>query len=133
KKILLEKQKKGGHKGVRYVSTINMDNAKLARVFLDAGIQIRHVKNLPPMSFGVSDKEIAATIEKMEGGRMVQSLLLSNEPAYISHFRSIFEELWTNGIHAEDRIRDIEQGIDLADIEIIRNPREAIERAWRYV
>jgi len=38
------------------------------------------------MSFGVSDKEIAATIEKMEGGRMVQSLLLSNETAYVKAF-----------------------------------------------
>ena len=73
---ILEKQKKGVHKGVRYITNIDQDNAKLANEFLDAGIQIRHVKNLPPMSFGVSDKEIAATIEGMEGGRMIQSLLL---------------------------------------------------------
>ena len=53
------------------------------------------------MSFGVSDKEIAATIEKMEGGRMVQSLLLSNETAYVNHFKSIFEELWDDGIDVE--------------------------------
>jgi two-component system, OmpR family, sensor histidine kinase VicK len=133
KKILLEKQKKGEHKGIRYVSSISTDNAKLARVFLDAGILIRHVKNLPPMSFGVSDKEISATIEKMEGGRMVQSLLLSNEPAYINHFNSIFEELWNKGIDAEDMISNIQEGTDLADIEINRNPREGIERAWYYV
>ncbi|MDQ6865409.1 MAG: HAMP domain-containing histidine kinase, partial [Thermoproteota archaeon] len=133
KKILLEKEKKGEHKGIRYVSSISTDNAKLARVFLDAGIQIRHVKNLPPMSFGVSDKEIAATIEKMEGGRMVQSLLLSNEPAYINHFYSIFQELWNKGIDAEDMISNIQEGTDLADIEIIRNPREGLERAWNYV
>jgi hypothetical protein len=29
------------------------------------------------MSFGVSDKQIAVTIEKMEGGKSVQSLLIS--------------------------------------------------------
>jgi two-component system sensor histidine kinase VicK len=85
------------------------------------------------MSFGVSDKEIAATIEKMEGGRMVQSLLLSNEPAYINHFHSIFQELWNKGIDAEDRISNIQEGTDLADIEIIQNPRKGIERAWSYV
>jgi hypothetical protein len=85
KKKLL-KQKKGGPKGIRYISNIAQDNAKLAKVFFDAGIRIRQVKNLPRMSFGVSDKEIAATIEKMECGRMVQSLLLSNERAYIHHF-----------------------------------------------
>ena len=64
---------------------------------------------------------------------MVQSLLLSNEPAYIDHFRSIFEDLWAKGIDAEDRIKEIHEGTDLTDIEIIQNPRKAIERAWSYV
>jgi hypothetical protein len=92
RKELLEKQKKGEHKGIRYVSNITQDNAKLAKEFLDAGIRIRHVKNLPPMSFGVSDKEMAATIEKMERGKMIQNLLVSNEPAYVDHFHFIFED-----------------------------------------
>ena len=71
------------------------------------------------MSFGVSDKELAATIERMEGGKMVQNLLLSNEPAYVNHFHLIFEDLWAKGIDAEDRIRDIEGGIESADVEVI--------------
>jgi len=133
RKKILEKQKKGEHKGYRYISNITQDNVNLVKVFLDTGIRIRHIKNLPPMSFGVSDKEIGATIEKMEGGRMVQSLLLSNEPAYIDHFHSIFEELWAKGIDAEDRLDEIDEGTDLTDIEIIQNPRNGIERAWGYV
>src|SRR5215469_10688742 len=55
----------------------------------------------------------------MEGGRMIQSLLLSNEPAYVNHFRSMFEDLWAKGIDAEDRIRDIEGGVESADVEVI--------------
>ena len=80
---------------------------------------MRHVKNLPPMSFGVSDKEIAPTIEKMEGGKMVQNLLVSNEPAYVNHFHFIFEDLWARGIDAEERIGDIDGGIESADVEVI--------------
>src|ERR1044072_6663799 len=82
------------------------------------------------MSFGVSDKERAATIEKMEGGTNVQSLLLSNEPAYVNHFYHIFEELWKNGIDAKDRIRDIEEGIESATIEIIPSPSYSIKRDY---
>ncbi|MFY9798314.1 MAG: hypothetical protein WAJ93_21695, partial [Candidatus Nitrosopolaris sp.] len=119
RKKILEKQKKGEHKGIRYISNITQDNSKFVKVFLDVGIRIRHVKNLPQMSFGVSDKEIAATIEKMEGGKMVQSLLVSNEPAYVNHFHFIFEDLWAKGIDAEDRIRDIEGGVESADVEVI--------------
>ncbi|HXX98574.1 MAG TPA: HAMP domain-containing sensor histidine kinase, partial [Candidatus Bathyarchaeia archaeon] len=133
RKKSLQKQKKGEHKGIRYISNITQDNAKFAKLFLEAGIRIRHVKNLPPLSFGVSDKEIGATIEKMEGGRMIQTLLVSNEPAYVDHFHSIFEDLWAKGIDAEHRIKEIDEGTDLTDIEIIQNPREGIDRAWEYV
>jgi two-component system, OmpR family, sensor histidine kinase VicK len=128
KKKLLEKQKNGQHKGIRYISTIEKDNIDLIRIFLNSGIQIRHVKNLPPVSFGVSDKEMSATIEKMDGGKKIQSLLISNEPLYIQHFSSIFEELWKNGIDAKERIKDIESDIHLADIEVIPSSLRAQER-----
>jgi signal transduction histidine kinase len=133
KKKLLAKQKKGEHKGIRYISNIDKGNMNLAKILLDAGIKIRHIKNLPPMSFGVSDKEIAATIEKMEGGKNVQSLLISNEPTYIKHFSSIFEELWKNGIDAKDRITIIEEGVEPASIEIIPSPIDSIKRAYDLV
>lgn len=125
KQKLLDKQKKGEHRGIKYVTNIEMNNIKLVKKFLDAGVQVRHVKNLSPMSFGVSDKEIAATIEKMEGGKKVQSLLLSNEPAYVSHYSFLFQELWRSGIDATDRIRDIESGVDFPDIEVIPSSDEA--------
>jgi two-component system, OmpR family, sensor histidine kinase VicK len=129
KKNLMDKQKRGEHKGIRYVTTLDKDSLGVVKTYLESGIQIRHVRNLPPMSFGVSDKEIAATIEKMEGGNRVQSLLISNEPLYQRHFASIFEELWGSGIDAADMINDIEEGVDFADIEVIPNPRAGIAKA----
>jgi two-component system, OmpR family, sensor histidine kinase VicK len=129
KKKLLEKQRSGEHEGIRYVTNIDKDNIQIAKIYLKSGIQIRHVRNLPPMSFGVSDKKIAVTIEKMEEGNRVQSLLMSNEPLYVKHFTSIFEELWRNGIDASDRIRNIEEGVDLAEVEVIENPKESVNRA----
>jgi signal transduction histidine kinase len=133
-RIMTNKYRKGEHKGIRWVTSItDKDNADLARIFLNIGVQIRHVKNMPPIDFAVSDKEMTATIESMEGGEVAQSLLVSNEPAYVNHFKSIFEELWKNGIDALDRIRDIEQGVDQANIEIISNPKEGIKRAWSII
>ena len=55
----------------------------------------------------------------MQGGKMSQSFLISNDPLYTIHFNSAFEELWKNGIDAEDRIRDIEVGAEWADVEVI--------------
>src|SRR5215208_1095444 len=95
-------------------------------------MQIKHVKNLPPLNFAVGDKEVNATIEKIEGGRMIQSLITSNESTYVTHFYSIFEQLWNYGIDARDRIRDIEEGrADETNIEIIPNPKKGIDNAWK--
>jgi signal transduction histidine kinase len=116
---IVDRHQKGEGKGMRWIINIDKENLNLVKVFLKAGIQIRHVKNMPPMNFGVSDKELAATIEKMEGGKMSQSFLISNEPLYINHFNSLFDEIWKNGIDAEDRIRDIEVGAEWADVEVI--------------
>ena len=126
KKKLLEKQKQGKHKGIRYVTAIDKENIHLIKIYLESGIQIKHVANLPPMSFGISDKQIAVTIEKMEGGKSVQSLLISGDPLYLKHFSSIFEELWKNGINASDKIKEIQEGTE-ADIKVIHNPSLALD------
>jgi two-component system sensor histidine kinase VicK len=82
------------------------------------------------MSFGVSDKEIAVTIEKMEEGRRVQSLLISNEPLYVRHFTSLFEEIWRNGIDGQYRIKQLEEEGVESDIEVIQNPDRTEELYW---
>ena len=110
----------GNDDGLRWIINIDKDNLELAKIFLESGIQIRHIKNMPPMNFGVSEKEVALTIEKMEG----DSALISNEPLYVSHFNSLFEELWKNSVDAKDRIKAIEDGVDTEGIEIIQNPAE---------
>src|ERR687890_133646 len=129
-KRILDKYRRGEGRGIKWICSINEESIDLTKIFVNLGMKIRHVKSLTPMNFAVGDKELNATVESMEGGKMVRSLLTSNEPIYVKHFSSIFEELWNNGIDADDRIRDIEEGIDPAEIEIIRNPREGIKRAW---
>ena len=62
----------------------------------------------------------------MEYGKISQSFLISTEPFYIEHFNSLFDEIWKNGVDAKVRIADIEEGTDLADIEVI--PRVAKAR-----
>jgi hypothetical protein len=60
----------------------------------------------------------------MEAGKIMQSLLTSNEFTY----DSLFEGLWNNGIDAETRIRDIEEGTDSANLEMIQNSHQAEEK-----
>ncbi|MFL6421801.1 MAG: ATP-binding protein [Nitrososphaeraceae archaeon] len=115
-------------KGVRWITSIDKDSIDLVKIFLDSGMQVRHVKNLIHIDFAVDNKNFNATVDKMEAGKLMESLLISNESAYVSHYNSVFEELWKNGIDATERIKDIEAGVDLADIEVIPSSARAQER-----
>jgi two-component system sensor histidine kinase VicK len=121
-KELMDRHRKGEHKGIRLVTTgIDRDTAGLVKMLLDLGIQIRDIKNMPPMNFSVTDKELHATIDDMEDGNMVQSVLVSNEPLYVNHFRSVFEKLWENASDTRARMASVEEGVEMPDIEVIPN------------
>src|SRR6266516_3783544 len=82
---------------------------------------------MPPMNFSVTDKEIHATIDDMEDGNMVQSVLVSNEPLYVNHFRSVFEKLWENASDTRARMASVDEGVEMPDIEVIPNASIARE------
>jgi two-component system, OmpR family, sensor histidine kinase VicK len=42
-------QKRKGQ-GMRWIINIDKENLNLVKVFLKAGMEIRHVKNMPPMT-----------------------------------------------------------------------------------
>jgi two-component system, OmpR family, sensor histidine kinase VicK len=134
-KNVVNKYKKGKNKeGLRWITSINdKETADLVKLFIQSGVQVRHIKNMPPLSFGVSDKEVSLTIEKMEGGMMSQRFLISNEPLYVSHFNSLFDQLWQNGIDAVNRIKEINAGVFQSNIEIIQNPEESIKLAFKII
>lgn len=132
-KNVLEKQKRGEGEGIRWIMGIEKDSVKLVKKFLKLGVKIRHVKNLAPINFAVSKSGLVATVEEMKRGGMIQNLLTSNERSYIKHFTSMFEQLWKEGVDARYRIKDIEEKVGIAEIEIIRNPVDSIARGWDMV
>ncbi|MFL6383301.1 MAG: hypothetical protein ACJ72S_18730 [Nitrososphaeraceae archaeon] len=58
-KKIIDKQRGEGRrkgKGIRWIISIDKYSVELVKVFLNAGIQIRHFKNLTPMNFAVDDR-----------------------------------------------------------------------------
>lgn len=112
---LISKYKKGKAKGtVRWITHIDRNNEHIDLInkFLNIGIEIRHVYNLPPMSFALSDKQFQGTIEKMDQGKMFDNILYSTEPLYIKHFQLFFEEIWRSGVDAKQRVDQIVIGVE---------------------
>jgi two-component system sensor histidine kinase VicK len=130
---IIEKQRRGDTKGNRWIMRVEKDSVNVVKKFLRLGVEIRHVKNLAPINFAVSKHGLIATVEEMNGGGIIQNLLASNEGPYIKHFSAMFEQLWKEGIDARYRIKDIEEKVGIAEIEIIRNPVDSIARGWDMV
>jgi signal transduction histidine kinase len=129
-KKIIDKQRRSERKegrGIRWVTSIDRNGIDLIKLFLKAGIKIRHVKNLAPMNFAVDERYFYATIDEMDSGILMPKLLISNEPAYITHYNTVFEELWKNGVDAKQRIKDIKAGVDLAEVEVIPSSVRAQE------
>lgn len=83
-------------------------------------MKIRHARNLPLTSFGISDdEEMGLTVEKMEGGKLTLNAILSNEAVFKSHYRAIFDELWNQSQDVSDRVNEIMSGNTSIHIDII--------------
>jgi len=119
---LLDGSKRGNN--TRWVGTINKDNVQIVKAYLDLGMKIKHINNMPPMNFAVSSKELYITIDEMKGGQIAKNLLISNEPPYIRHYISIFEDLWNKSVPAKQMIREIEEGVILGKTEVIQSPED---------
>ncbi len=74
-KNIVDKHKKGESKeGLRWLTNIDdKESANLVEILLQSGMQVRHTKSMLPLNFGVSDKEVALSVQKMEGGKLSQS------------------------------------------------------------
>jgi two-component system, OmpR family, sensor histidine kinase VicK len=122
---VVEKHRDGKHKGVRYLTSINNDDdVKLVKAFLDEGISIRHAKDMSDINFALSDSLLLSTIDKMEEGRMVATMLCSNDTVYVKHYRLFFENAWQASVDAKNRIKDIEEE-RYVNTKIVLNPQES--------
>src|SRR5919112_694987 len=125
-KKILEKSQNGEHKGVGWIGTINQEDVDVVQRFLALGMEIKHLI-YTPLNFSVTDKEFNFTVYGMTAGSVAPNVLVSNELPYIQQFNSLFENLWSQGVNARDRILEIEKAVEPDSFEIINDKNKAAE------
>ncbi len=125
------RRKRGENGGIRWVTSIDEADAAIIERCLEMGISVRHTGRLPPLSFGCGANSLVASIQTEGQGLSMRDVLTSNEPAYVNHFRLVFEEIWKNGIDAEKRLDELKKGLERSEVEIIQNARESMKTAWQ--
>ena len=117
--------KKRGVK-LHYVTEITKDNLSYCKQLMDMVDELRHLDGIKG-NFYVSESGYLAPATAHEVGKSASQVIYSNVTEIIEHQRYVFDSFWNKAIQAGDRIREIEEGIDLAKTEVIHSPQKIMD------
>jgi two-component system sensor histidine kinase VicK len=109
---------------IRQIVEITKDNLHYCKEFMGY-VELRHMDNVKG-TMAVSETEYVATAV-LEGSMPVTQTIYSNVKAFLEQQHYFFENLWSKAIPAEQRIREIEQGIEPQRIEVVYDAGQALE------
>jgi signal transduction histidine kinase len=119
----------------RYVTEITKDNIPYCKE-LSEFAEVRHLNGVKG-NFEVSKngiegrkREYIATATLQEAEPIAQ-LIYSNVKEIVEQQQFVFDTLWIKAIPFQVRIKEIEEGIKPESIEIIVDPKEALEAEYR--
>ena len=116
-KELLSNLKAKGIK-LRYVTDITKDNIHYCKELLKFAKEIRHLGGIRT-NFSISETEYLSSMTGNQTLEPVPHIIYSNVRAMVEEQKYVFESFWNKAILAEQRIREIEEGIEPEVFEII--------------
>jgi signal transduction histidine kinase len=108
----------------RFVTDITKDNIKYCKELMQIS-ELRHLDGVKG-NFSISEKGYTASATLQEAA-LLQQVIYSNVRAILDQQQYVFETLWSKAKPAEQKIREIEEGIDLGETAIIQNPKKILE------
>jgi two-component system, OmpR family, sensor histidine kinase VicK len=127
-----KKLKKRGIK-LRFITEItesNINHAKKLQQIVDLK-HLDHVKG----NFAVTESHYAGSANTHEGkeGPFVTQFIVSNAMAFVEQQQYFFDMLWEKAIPADERIKEIEEGIKPDVLETIKDPIEIKKRYTKLI
>ncbi len=110
---------------IRYITEITKDNIELCKEIMKYA-EVRHLAGVIG-NFVVSEKEYLGEAVSKD---FFSHLVYSNKKEIVDQQNYIFENLWSNSVSQEDKIRQMEQGIEPEEIKILSNPDD-IQRLYK--
>ncbi|HKG88817.1 MAG TPA: HAMP domain-containing sensor histidine kinase [Nitrososphaeraceae archaeon] len=108
---------------LRYLTEITKDNIDYCKVLTTIVDDLRHLDGIKG-NFMISETEYLAPLVLYEKGKIASQVIYSNAEEIVEQQQYIFDTLWRKAIPAEQKIREIEEGIEPEIIETIRDPVE---------
>jgi two-component system sensor histidine kinase VicK len=112
----------------RFITEITKDNLHYCKELMQVGSEVRHIDGVKG-NFAVTDTEYVsyAISEEVRPSSLTQ-LVRSTSKEFVEQQQYCFETLWNRAIPAEQRIREIEEGIPVQTTEIIDGTENILNR-----
>jgi two-component system sensor histidine kinase VicK len=116
KKGLYDLKARSAHS--RFVTDITKDNIEYCKELMQIS-ELRHLDGVKG-NFAISEKGYIASATLQEAS-LLQQVIYSNVRAILDQQQYVFETLWNKALPAEQRLREIEEGIEAEVFETITN------------
>jgi nitrogen-specific signal transduction histidine kinase len=123
KELLIDLKNRGTK--LRFITDITKENIHYGKQVMKFAEEVRHIDGIKA-NFFVSETEYVATAARQEA-LPVPQVIYSNVKDIVVQQQYVFEAFWNRAIFADQKIREIEEGVDFGKTEIIQDSYAAKE------
>ena len=110
----------------RYITEVTKDNVHYCKEMMQFLTELRHLDGVKG-NFGISDNTTYMASAVMQEAQPLSKLIYSNAKQIVEQHQYLFETLWNKATPAQQKIKEIEEGIKPDVIEVIQNTLRAKE------
>jgi signal transduction histidine kinase len=108
---------------IRYLAEITKDNIDCCRELMEIVDEFRHLESIMS-NIMLSESEYIAPAVVADEGKIASEIIYCNISSFVEQQQYFFDMLWNKAETADERIREIEEGIKPDFIKTIRDPYE---------
>jgi hypothetical protein len=113
---------------LRYVTEITEDNINYIKEMLTFS-EIRHHDGMKG-NFEVADQREYVAVATLHKAQEIPQLIFSNLPEIVEQQQFVFDSFWNRAVPAEQKIKEIEEGIVSPITVIYSDYKEAEKKEW---
>jgi two-component system sensor histidine kinase VicK len=115
---------------LRFITEITKDNIPYCKELMKIA-ELRHLDEVKG-NFGISDGNNYGGSASVREGQPPVEIMRSNVRAFVDQQQFFFETLWSKSISAEQKIKEIENGVEPIKTQLLQNPQDIFKATLEF-
>ena len=115
---------------LRFITEITKDNIANCKELMKIA-ELRHLDGVKG-NFGISDGNNYGGSANVKEGHPPVEIMRSNVRAFVDQQQFFFETLWSKSISGEQKIKEIEEGIEPIKTQLLQNPHDIFKATLEF-